>query len=49
VHWHLVSLAPGTPYTEQQLAALDRERTGVLDPDEAGLEALAASMRRELG
>jgi diadenosine tetraphosphate (Ap4A) HIT family hydrolase len=40
VHWHLVPLPPGVPYREQQLAALDWNRTGVLDlgdDEQAGL------------
>ena len=49
VHWHLVPLPPGVPYEEQQLAALDWERTGVLDLDDGELDALAARIRRELG
>ena len=49
VHWHLVPLPPGVPYAEQQLAAVDWERIGVLDLDEDALEGLAASIRRELG
>jgi diadenosine tetraphosphate (Ap4A) HIT family hydrolase len=49
VHWHLVPLPPGVPYAEQQLAALDWERAGVLDLGAEELEALAASIRRELG
>jgi diadenosine tetraphosphate (Ap4A) HIT family hydrolase len=48
VHWHLVPLPPGVPYAEQQLAALDWGRVGVLDLGEAELEELAASIRREL-
>ena len=49
VHWHPVPLPPGVPYEEQQLAALDWSRLGVLDLDEPALERLAASIRRELG
>jgi diadenosine tetraphosphate (Ap4A) HIT family hydrolase len=49
VDWHVVPLPPGVPYAEQQLAALDWERAGVLDLDEAALERVAAAIRRELG
>jgi hypothetical protein len=37
------------PYEEQQLAALDWERDGVLDLSAAELEELAASIRAHLG
>ena len=48
VHWHLVPLPPGVPYAEQQLAALDWERTGILDRSDEQQAALAARIRGEL-
>lgn len=37
VHWHVAPLPPGVPLEQQQFAALDAERAGVLvfSPDEA--------------
>jgi diadenosine tetraphosphate (Ap4A) HIT family hydrolase len=49
VHWHLVPHPPDVPYEEQQLAALDWERDGVLDLSAVELEELAASIRAHLG
>jgi diadenosine tetraphosphate (Ap4A) HIT family hydrolase len=48
VHWHLAPLPPGVPYEEQQLAALDWERTGVLDRSDVEQAELAASIRAAL-
>ena len=48
VHWHIAPLPPGVPYEEQQLAALDVERRGVLDLDEEDLAALAMRIREEV-
>ena len=48
VHWHVVPLPPGVPYAEQQLAALDLERAGVLELEEAERRELAARIRSAL-
>ena len=48
VHWHLAPLPPGVPYAEQQLAALDIERRGVLDVSARELEELADRVRAHL-
>jgi diadenosine tetraphosphate (Ap4A) HIT family hydrolase len=45
VHWHLAPMPPGVPFEDQQFAALDAERAGVLVLDEAELQALAARIR----
>ncbi len=42
VHWHLAPLPPGTPYADQQYAALDAERAGVLRVTDDEQSALAA-------
>ncbi len=51
VHWHLAPLPPGTPYGEQQYAALDAERAGVLslsDREQTDLAvSIAAAFSRE--
>ena len=42
VHWHVVPLPPGTPYEEQQFAAVMLETAGALnipDPEKADLAA----------
>lgn len=41
VHWHVAPLPPGVPLEQQQFAALDAERAGVLAMDEAELGLLA--------
>lgn len=41
VHWHVVPLPPGTPYEEQQFAAIMLESAGALD--------LAARIGRRMG
>jgi diadenosine tetraphosphate (Ap4A) HIT family hydrolase len=43
VHWHLAPLPPGTPFEEQQFAALDTDQGFVIDDEE--LEALAERIR----
>lgn len=48
VHWHLAPLPPGVPYQEQQLAALDWDRAGILDRSEDEQAALAARIRAAL-
>jgi hypothetical protein len=41
VHWHVAPLPPGVPLEEQQFAALDVVRAGVLVMDEAEMADLA--------
>jgi len=48
VHWHLAPLPPGVPYQEQQLAALDWDRAGILDRSEDEQAELAARIRAAL-
>ncbi len=48
VHWHLAPLPRGVPYQEQQLAALDWGRAGILDRSEDEQAALAARIRAAL-
>jgi diadenosine tetraphosphate (Ap4A) HIT family hydrolase len=43
VHWHLAPLPPGTPFNEQQLAALATDRIVDLTPAEQ--ELLASRLR----
>ena len=49
VHWHVVPLPPGTPYDEQQFAALMWETAGALDVPEDEKAALAARIGRRMG
>lgn len=42
VHWHVAPLPPGVPFEDQQFAALDAERAGVLVLDETEMQDLAA-------
>ncbi|MBS0408640.1 MAG: HIT domain-containing protein [Proteobacteria bacterium] len=42
VHWHVAPLPPGVPLEEQQFAALDAERAGILVMDNAQVSDLAA-------
>ena len=42
VHWHVAALPPGVPPEQQQLAALDVERSGYLAMDNDEKAALAA-------
>ena len=48
VHWHVVPLPPGIPYEEQQLAALDWDRTGVLELGDREQADLADRVRKTL-
>ncbi len=48
VHWHLAPLPPGVPYSEQQLAALDWEKTGILDSSQDEQAQLATRIRELL-
>jgi diadenosine tetraphosphate (Ap4A) HIT family hydrolase len=48
VHWHVVALPPGVPYDEQQLAAVDWERAGVLQLGDEERAALGARIRAQL-
>lgn len=45
VHWHVAPLPPGVPYDQQQLAALDWERAGLLEPTEDEQRELADRIR----
>lgn len=42
VHWHVAPLPPGVPLEQQQFAALDVERAGVVAMDEVEQAELAA-------
>jgi histidine triad (HIT) family protein len=44
VHWHVAPLPPGTPFEDQQFAALDAERAGVLTMEDAEMRALASAI-----
>jgi diadenosine tetraphosphate (Ap4A) HIT family hydrolase len=44
VHWHVAPLPPGVPFEDQQFAALDAERAGILAMEDAGMRALAAKI-----
>jgi diadenosine tetraphosphate (Ap4A) HIT family hydrolase len=44
VHWHVAPLPPGTPFEQQQFAALDVERAGYLAMADGELAALAARL-----
>ena len=48
VHWHVVPLPPGTPYDEQQFAALMLETAGALDIPEDEKADLAARIGRRI-
>ena len=48
VHWHVVPLSPGTPYEEQQFAAVMLETAGALDTPEDERAALAARIGRRM-
>ena len=48
VHWHVVPLPPGTPYDEQQFAALMLETAGALDIPEGERADLAARIGRRI-
>ena len=47
VHWHIAPLPPGTPYEEQQGAAVSW-RNGVLDVPEAEMVDMAARLKYRL-
>ncbi len=49
VHWHVVPLPPGTPYEEQQFAAVMLETAGALDMPEDEKATLAARIDRRMG
>jgi len=49
VHWHVVPLPPGTPYDEQQFAAVMLETAGALGIPEGENAALAARIGRRMG
>ena len=44
VHWHLAPLPPGTPYGEQQYAALNAEVAGILSPSDHEQTRVAADI-----
>ena len=48
VHWHVMPLPPGTPYDEQQFAALMLETAGALDVPEDEKADLAARTGRRM-
>ena len=48
VHWHVGPLPPGTPYDEQQFAALMLETAGALDIPEDEKADLAARIGRRM-
>ena len=48
IHWHVAPLPPGVPFEQQQFAALDAERAGVLAMDEAELAQLARSIAQAI-
>ena len=49
VHWHVVPLPPGTPYEEQQFAAVMLETAGALDMAKDEKAALAVRTGRRIG
>jgi diadenosine tetraphosphate (Ap4A) HIT family hydrolase len=48
VHWHVVPLPPGTPYEEQQFAALMLETAGALRIPDGEKAALAARIGQRM-
>jgi diadenosine tetraphosphate (Ap4A) HIT family hydrolase len=48
VHWHVVPLPPGTPYEEQQFAAVRLETAGALKIPDSEKEDLAARIGRRM-
>jgi diadenosine tetraphosphate (Ap4A) HIT family hydrolase len=48
VHWHLAPLPPGVPYDEQQHAALDWNRSGIVDLSDDEQAELAARIRAKV-
>ncbi len=49
VHWHVVPLPPGTPYEEQQFAAVMLETAGALGMPEDEKVVLAVRIGRRMG
>ncbi len=49
VHWHVVPLPPGTPYEEQQFAAIMLETAGALKIPDGEKAALAARVGKRMG
>lgn len=49
VYWHVVPRPPGTPYEEQQFAAVMLEAAGALDMSEDEKASLAARIGRRMG
>ena len=49
VHWHVVPLPPGTPYDEQQFAAVMLETAGALGMPEDEKASIAARTGRRMG
>jgi diadenosine tetraphosphate (Ap4A) HIT family hydrolase len=48
VHWHVAPLPPGVPLEQQQFAALDVERAGVLEMEEPELTDLACRIAQAI-
>jgi ATP adenylyltransferase len=48
VHWHVVPLPPGTPYEEQQFAAVRLEIAGALKIPDGEKAALAARIGQKM-
>lgn len=48
VHWHVAALPPGVPFDQQQFAALDAERAGVLAMGDAEMADLARRIAAEI-
>ena len=48
VHWHIAPLPPGVPLEDQQFAALDVERAGVVALEPAEMAWLASGIGEEL-
>lgn len=48
VHWHIAPLPSGVPYEEQQLAALNFEKTGILKLSEEKMASLALAIRQRI-
>lgn len=49
IHWHVAPLPPGVPFEQQQFAALDAERAGVLAMDDPELAELARRIAQAIG
>lgn len=48
IHWHIVPCPPETPLEDQQLALLDAEERGIIEPEHERAEALVTSLRSQL-